>query len=187
MTYDAAAEQRLKAAGDSLRNLAKAPGFQMPLIAGYPVVTVRDGDLRAALDEIARLRGAEGLAARYKMALEQQKPFLAFWQKIRASIFDGISDADCQEWAFEAGLLVDAAYDPAVHGEDVEAEPGETIYVDAPWVAAALAEEPKMARHPCHDSVCERWGDAEHDCHSSKCIMLAEKPKSEFGPVKEQP
>lgn len=77
--------------------------------------------------------------ARLTETVERQKPFLAFWCKIRERVFEGISDADVEEWAIEVGLLIEARYDPTVHG-DCEADPGDTIYIDAPWMAAVLAE-----------------------------------------------
>jgi hypothetical protein len=91
-------------------------------------------------EQVEKASIAEAQAGRYKAALGQQQPFLAFWRKVRESVFDDISDADCQDWAVEAGLLVEVPYDPAVHG-DVEADPGDTIYVDAPWLAAALGDQ----------------------------------------------
>lgn len=55
-------------------------------------------------------------------------------------VADGMIDldyGDFQEWAGEAGLLEPVNYDPAQHGE-LDAEPGDIIYVLTPTARAAM-------------------------------------------------
>jgi len=64
-----------------------------------------------------------------------------FWQNVRENIFDGIEGCDAQEWALDAGLLVEVRYNPAEHGEIDEAEEGDLVYIDSP-LALALKAKP---------------------------------------------
>ncbi len=56
----------------------------------------------------------------------------AFWLRVRDHIFDGISDADCQEWAADCGLLKPVIYESIIHCEmqmDGDFEDGDTFYM----------------------------------------------------------
>jgi len=68
--------------------------------------------------------------------MEMLLPLALFWGKIREDLFDpGYNDPVFQEWAHEVGLLFQVAYDPKIHGEDIEADEGDLIYIDAPICA----------------------------------------------------
>lgn len=44
---------------------------------------------------------------------------------------------DIQNEAERLGLVVPTEYDPAIHGDNIDADPGDRIYVFAPWLRAA--------------------------------------------------
>jgi hypothetical protein len=68
-------------------------------------------------------------------------PFIKLFSKLfEHFVADGMIDldyGDFQEWAGEAGLLEPVNYDPAQHGE-LDAEPGDIIYVLTPTARAAM-------------------------------------------------
>lgn len=71
-----------------------------------------------------------------------EKQYADFGRRVMDDYLEWWSDIDSsnlQDFAIEAGLLVEAKYDPSIHGEEMEGEPepGDTIYV--------LNEEPPNA------------------------------------------
>ena len=50
-----------------------------------------------------------------------------------------IDGGEAQDWAVELGILIETTYDPALHGESEDAEPGDPWFVFAPWVKEMLA------------------------------------------------
>jgi hypothetical protein len=99
--------------------------------------------------ELARAREGRNKAEAERDALRRiVEPLTEFWLAVREGIFDGIEGAEAQEIAEGVGLLVEVVYDPAVHGEIEDAEPGDTVYVDSPvaeeiarWAKARAKEE----------------------------------------------
>ena len=61
------------------------------------------------------------------------------WRAMRDDLFD---TEGLQEVALDAGLLIEAKYDPDLHGPDpaldYDMAPGDTIYVDSPLGTAVL-------------------------------------------------
>jgi len=64
------------------------------------------------------------------------------WERfIENPAFDDFDGFDFEELGEKAGLLCRAPYDPEKHGEEVEAEPGEFIYVCSALGAACMVKE----------------------------------------------
>src|SRR6266496_3352185 len=63
----------------------------------------------------------------------EARPFIKFFAKVKEHFIDDDNlamDWDyLQDWGEEAGLLKEVVYDPAVHGDEIEAEPGDPIHV----------------------------------------------------------
>ncbi len=70
----------------------------------------------------------------YRTKLEtEHAAFKAFFEEAIGDAWDGhgMDGGDIQALGEKLGLLREVPYDPQVHGEDVEADPGDTIYVRA--------------------------------------------------------
>jgi hypothetical protein len=104
---------------------------------GRQVTTLREecsglkGLMSGDLDKIAALR-------------KENKPLAEFWRRCRnrwAESMTEVGPDEIQEWGFELGLLEETIYDPEKHGE-IEADPGDTIYVDSELGRAILGKKP---------------------------------------------
>lgn len=70
---------------------------------------------------------------------EKQKKLVAFTRQCIAGAFEASMDSsDIQDALEKHGLIVLVPYDPKVHGEqlgeDLEVEPGDTIYEVVDWL-----------------------------------------------------
>ena len=97
--------------------------------SSFRVLPPRPPNVAALLDEDASLPAAEvrGALLLVKDMLEQ------FWE--HGGDVDGF---DLQDSALKFGILVETKYDPALHGEGEDAEPGDPWYVFSPQFEAAL-------------------------------------------------
>lgn len=105
------------------------------------------------------------------ISLSAEAACLAFarWV-IRECVFDGrdLDGGDVQDKAVELGLLIEAKYDPAVHGEIEDADPGDPIFVFSDKLEDKIIE-PRPPIYP------EEWL-IEYDNGHGKNPQLAKEP-----------